>query len=872
MRCLFVHAEHVALEASDRVLDAARDPITTLDVAASAVDAVGDASAGAAASPVDDGGVESSKGVDVVAPAGERATVSDAVVAFVAVESGDATALQEVVDAAVAAIGEVAANLRVEDVVVYPTPAVSRRAAERSETARVVDALVPALVDAPAEASADAADAARDRSRSGLAGVSVTVAPIGWRTRLELDAKAHPHARRVVGIDPADAATVHPDTATGTAVRSADDSTGGATSTSFVAAPTGDRVSPQAFVDGGCSSTVTAVLEARGLVSRAEVAGEAGSSPPASVRGRERTRGERVRALGLASGDPLAAGTRWSPSGTVLRDVLAARVADCVGDALPVAGPRTYDLDDPRVRAYADALESRGYGVPVADGRVLPDDYGCVTALATFADAELPGCVADADDESGWRLYAPDAPAPTPPAEWVAGERAAGTATPAVASGAGSEDVAPAIHEVYDDRASALDAVRSQLERALDVAAECGIDVVPVGRVTPSFAAANADWVSDLGASVDAPVVVDVDATASGPWCVRVDVLAPTATGGVLETGTVRLDDSTLAHVAAEATPDTAGSTPARATTTDDPGANANDESNAGADGTGESNWVVHAAPVGALGARVAAIVDAPDVSRAPRPDDETGSASERTPGSASERTPGSASERTPGSASERGPEPVSSAGDTALVTTDPFPVWLAPTQVRLVPVATDHETVCDAIADELARAGVRVDVDDRDRPIAARLEAAVSDRVPFRVVVGDDEAATGPAPADRVASTALRATDARDGREREHTVRELAETVADRVAAASANADAGEAGAGAGETGAGAGEAGAGAGEAGAGADEAGAGAGETGAGAGEAGAGTAGNAVDRDLSTSRPFENCVPRRLSRRPVFDSE
>jgi threonyl-tRNA synthetase len=99
-----------------------------------------------------------------------------------------------------------------------------------------------------------------------------------------------------------------------------------------------------------------------------------------------------------------------------------------------------------------------------------------------------------------------------------------------------------------------------------------------------------------------------------------------------------------------------------------------------------------------------------------------------------------------------------------------PLPVALAPTQVRLLPLEPGHGKRCVDLATTLRAAGVRADVDDRDRPVAARLDAAAD--VPFAAVVGDREAEGGP----------LKVTDAAAGSEREMTVEALRERVAAAV------------------------------------------------------------------------------------------
>jgi threonyl-tRNA synthetase len=72
------------------------------------------------------------------------------------------------------------------------------------------------------------------------------------------------------------------------------------------------------------------------------------------------------------------------------------------------------------------------------------------------------------------------------------------------------------------------------------------------------------------------------------------------------------------------------------------------------------------------------------------------------------------------------------------------FPTWLSPTQVRFVPVDDEHVEYCDALADDLATAGIRADVDDRDETVGTRIAEAETDWVPYHVVVGDREMRRG--------------------------------------------------------------------------------------------------------------------------------
>ena len=69
------------------------------------------------------------------------------------------------------------------------------------------------------------------------------------------------------------------------------------------------------------------------------------------------------------------------------------------------------------------------------------------------------------------------------------------------------------------------------------------------------------------------------------------------------------------------------------------------------------------------------------------------------------------------------------------------LPVWLAPEQVRLVPVGEGHREIAAALHGRLAAAGVRVGVDERDETVGRRIRDAEMLRVPYVIVYGDRDA-----------------------------------------------------------------------------------------------------------------------------------
>jgi threonyl-tRNA synthetase len=68
------------------------------------------------------------------------------------------------------------------------------------------------------------------------------------------------------------------------------------------------------------------------------------------------------------------------------------------------------------------------------------------------------------------------------------------------------------------------------------------------------------------------------------------------------------------------------------------------------------------------------------------------------------------------------------------------FPVWLAPVQAVVLPVSEKHLAYAGEVAEELRSAKVRVELDDRNEKLNARIRDAQLQKVPFMLVVGDRE------------------------------------------------------------------------------------------------------------------------------------
>jgi len=72
------------------------------------------------------------------------------------------------------------------------------------------------------------------------------------------------------------------------------------------------------------------------------------------------------------------------------------------------------------------------------------------------------------------------------------------------------------------------------------------------------------------------------------------------------------------------------------------------------------------------------------------------------------------------------------------------LPVWLSPTQARIVPVAERHIPYATEACEILTKAGIRCDIDDREESVGKKVREAGMDWVPYVAVVGDSEAESG--------------------------------------------------------------------------------------------------------------------------------
>ena len=69
------------------------------------------------------------------------------------------------------------------------------------------------------------------------------------------------------------------------------------------------------------------------------------------------------------------------------------------------------------------------------------------------------------------------------------------------------------------------------------------------------------------------------------------------------------------------------------------------------------------------------------------------------------------------------------------------FPTWLTPVQVKVLPITENHLEYANKVAEELKKANIRVDVDDRNERLQAKIRDAQIEKVAYMFIVGDREA-----------------------------------------------------------------------------------------------------------------------------------
>ena len=72
------------------------------------------------------------------------------------------------------------------------------------------------------------------------------------------------------------------------------------------------------------------------------------------------------------------------------------------------------------------------------------------------------------------------------------------------------------------------------------------------------------------------------------------------------------------------------------------------------------------------------------------------------------------------------------------------FPTWMAPVQVRILPVAEAHADYARRVESTLRAAGLRTETIEADEQLGKRIRNAKVEKIPYVLVVGDDDSRNG--------------------------------------------------------------------------------------------------------------------------------
>ena len=72
------------------------------------------------------------------------------------------------------------------------------------------------------------------------------------------------------------------------------------------------------------------------------------------------------------------------------------------------------------------------------------------------------------------------------------------------------------------------------------------------------------------------------------------------------------------------------------------------------------------------------------------------------------------------------------------------FPTWLAPTQVKILPISDNYAEYADSVKKELDKYGIRCEIDKRSEKIGYKIREAQMEKVPYMLIVGEKEMADG--------------------------------------------------------------------------------------------------------------------------------
>jgi threonyl-tRNA synthetase len=102
------------------------------------------------------------------------------------------------------------------------------------------------------------------------------------------------------------------------------------------------------------------------------------------------------------------------------------------------------------------------------------------------------------------------------------------------------------------------------------------------------------------------------------------------------------------------------------------------------------------------------------------------------------------------------------------------LPVWLSPTQVRLIPISDKFQDKVDQVAKQISQNCIRVDIDDSASTLQKKIREAEQEWIPYIIVVGEKEIESG--------TLSVREREVK-GQQQTLTLEQLVEKVSEKIA-----------------------------------------------------------------------------------------
>ena len=412
--------------------------------------------------------------------------LEEALTAFIAVESGDEEGVDDVVDGAVDEIVDVADELGVEGVMVYPYAHLSQDLGSPDVAVDVLKRIANRLRD----------DHGYEAQR----------APFGWYKAFELSCKGHPMSELSRVVEPREV----------TAEGEEDEEKETAPSDFLVMTPDGETHDAGEFREEAEEDLCVLIDD------------ELDEGGERSGKGEEDRHIQMMQDKEFVGYDELSdpGNFRWYPRGKCVRDLLIDYVDDLVVDygGMPVETPIMYDLGASCIHDHSEKFGERQYRFESGDRKMMLRFAACFGQFSIMRDMHI------AANDLPFRVYEMS--------KYSFRREQRGELSGLKRLRAFTM---PDMHTACADMEEAQDEFQKQAVLGYRTGEDLGLSYTAALRATREYFEEHRGWFEDIVDEIGEPVLVEVIPERKHYWSVKID-LAVTAGGEPMENPTVQID------------------------------------------------------------------------------------------------------------------------------------------------------------------------------------------------------------------------------------------------------------------------------------------------------------------------------------------